>query len=37
MRQAIYTPVLEVPDWAIFTAAMKAKILQSIPSTSVGH
>lgn len=33
MRQAIYAPVSEGPNWATFTAGMKAKILQSNLST----
>ena len=36
MRQAIYTPVFEGPDWATFTAGMKAKILQSTPMNWYG-
>lgn len=33
MRQAIYAPVFKNPDWATFTAEMKTKILQFVPST----
>lgn len=33
MRQLTYAPVFEGPDKFIFTAGMKAKILQSAPST----
>lgn len=36
MRQMIYTPVFEVPDWATFTAGMEANTLQSEPRTWYG-
>ena len=36
MRQAIYTPVFEDPDWATFTAGMKAKILQFSSAPGMG-
>ena len=36
MRQAIYAPVFESPDRATFFAGMKAKLLQSSPSTCCG-
>lgn len=37
MTQAIYAPVFEGPDWATFTAGMRAKILQSATVHGIGH
>lgn len=36
MRQAIYAPVFESPDRAPFSSRVKAKLLQSSPSTCCG-